>query len=277
MILNLIFSIFLFFTFNSSQASEVISGFENKNIPVLNDELNSLNSNVNKANTTVAALTAYFTNERLNTLYGGTSADLSACVQGSVPYFNATGVMACLAPDTEGKVFTTHSTGANPTFVTPVTPGLLLVSTTPVSGASTSGDISLTNGNTYYIQYNLYDFGGGADRKLQLQFNADSGSHYVYTGTTASSSILITLDNIEQSATEGVNGSFYIQEAGSSSQIYHMWGNGIYRDADAANAITSINTIGRWSNSANITSFVLSTLGAQNMTGIIYLYKVATS
>lgn len=48
---------------------------------------------------------------------GGTGANLSASLQGSVPYFSATGVQSALGTGTSGQVLETQGASANPTWV----------------------------------------------------------------------------------------------------------------------------------------------------------------
>ena len=49
---------------------------------------------------------------------GGTGADLSACLQGAIPYFSSTGVISCLATGTSGQLLKTQGASANPAWVT---------------------------------------------------------------------------------------------------------------------------------------------------------------
>lgn len=50
---------------------------------------------------------------------GGTGGDLSVAVQGSVPYFSATGIESALAPGTSGQVLMSQGASANPIFSAP--------------------------------------------------------------------------------------------------------------------------------------------------------------
>lgn len=115
MIQSLWFSLLLLIP-SISFATENISSFDEENISVLNDELRLLNNNTNAAASSVAALGGYFTGSILQTSHGGTSADLSACAKGSIPYFTSTGVMLCLAPSTSGYFLKTNGAGADPSY-----------------------------------------------------------------------------------------------------------------------------------------------------------------
>lgn len=180
-----------------------------------------------------------------------------------------------------GKFLTTNGTTSS--WGNPTSPALVWISTISISGAATTGNINITSGNTYFVQFNFINPTGSAD--LLLRFNADSGSDYKYSNlglqagsatvltkrSTGTTSISLTANGMLQSSTSGTNGSFYIQQLGSASQIYRIWGNTSYDDnsGNIANATLS----GSWFNTANIVSFVvLPSTG--NITGTVYLYQV---
>src|SRR5208282_2106208 len=83
---------------SSTTDTSVLTNMESPNtLPLLN---NMLRQNAQATQ----ALQGYFNSAGLlSSGAGGTSANLGTCVQGSVPYFNATGVMACLAPGIAGQ------------------------------------------------------------------------------------------------------------------------------------------------------------------------------
>lgn len=285
MIWNLWFSLLLL-TGTAFAAVENIDTFNDGTTPVVNENFRTLNDNVNKATTNVAALTAYFTNGILGTTYGGNSANLSACTKGSIPYFSSTGVMTCLAPATSGDTLQSGGAGINPFFSAPTPQGFDLISVTTISGAATTGNISLTNGNTYFVQYSFVAL--SAADVLALRFNGDSGAgHYRYvnigstttgavTALSASSNFIQVGTSVNNNTNLGINGNFIINQTGTSSQVYNIWGQ-LIEDESAGGLMAMFNHSGRWSNSDNMTSFVLYTTGGATMTGTVYLYKLRKS
>jgi hypothetical protein len=100
----------------------------------------------------------------VGTQYGGTGQNWSSVVQGSIPYFSATGTMATLAPGTSGYVLTTNGSGANPTW-------------SPASGVGTNY-WNLAAGSLF-PQNNTVDLliGGSATSSAKFAFiNVNSGT-----------------------------------------------------------------------------------------------------
>lgn len=173
--------------------------------------------------------------------------------------------------------------GVIPAANLPSPGSMTLITATALSGVTTSGNISITSGQTYFVTYNL-TFDSTADTP-SLRFNADSGAgHYKYaivgsttTGAFTSLSASATQINLSRTvlpiSTGGINGHFYIQQVGASSQIYRIWGQSAYDD-QVASLFSCANNSGSWFNTANATSFVINSTG-QTMTGTIYLYKIS--
>ena len=223
----------------------------------------------------------------LSVTNGGLGADNSSQVQGTVLYVSATGVISFLATGTSGQFLKTQGAGANPIWATQTAPALTLVSTTTISAAATTGNINITSGNTYFVQYSFVNF--SAADSISLRFNADTGAgHYKYvnTGSTttgaisalsASAALIQIGTSVNNNTTLGINGGFYINQTGTSSQIYNVWGQ-LIEDESAGGLTAMITHCGRWTNSANATSFVIFTSGGSvTMTGTVYLYQVSTS
>ncbi len=178
--------------------------------------------------------------------------------------------------------------GIIPTANLPALGSMVLISTTTLtSQPATTGNISITSGNTYFVQFNFNNFSGGAP--LGLRFNADSGSNYKYVnagltadsatfkGAVSSGTTAIQIGRSVASASNGgISGGFYIQQIGSSSQIYRIWGQTSQDDAVGTLGMFSFG--GQWSNSANVTSFVMfPNVAFTGMDGVVYLYQVKTS
>jgi hypothetical protein len=221
----------------------------------------------------------------LSVANGGTGADNSGALQGTILYFSATGVLSVLATGVSGQYLKTQGVGANPTWATITMPvGLDIGSTTTISGAATTGNISLTNGKIYFVEFNFKNFTSASN--LRLRFNADSGANYKYindgattTGTISSSSASASFiqigRDVASAATQGIMGSFFIQQVGTSSQIYRIWGQCAVDD-NTSSLFAMLNFSGTWSNSANVTNFSIFPSGG-NMDGTVYLYELKTS
>ena len=222
----------------------------------------------------------------LSVTNGGTGSDLSGTAQGSILYFSSTGVLSVLTPGTSGQFLQTQGASANPQWATQTTPALTLISTTIISTAATTASISVTSGNTYFVQYSFVAL--SAADVLALRFNSDSGAghyRYVNTGSTttgavtalsASATLIQIGTSVNNNTTLGINGAFYINQTGTSSQVYNIWGQ-LIEDESAGGLTAMISHAGRWSNSANMTSFTMFTVSGATMTGAVYLYQVATS
>lgn len=96
---NLWFSLLLLVLCQPVYASENLSDFSDKSIPVLNDELRSLNNNANKSRN---LLNSYFTSDILNVENGGTGQDFSAASADSLFYFDSTGHFGTVGIGTTG-------------------------------------------------------------------------------------------------------------------------------------------------------------------------------
>lgn len=161
---------------------------------------------------------------------------------------------------------------------------LLPISQTSISAAATTGNISITNGNTYLVKFNFVSLSG--NDTMMLRFNADSGSHYAFaknqstsgsatagSGSASSSNISFGSVQIGSGSAIGIQGSFYIQQLGTSSQVYFVWGQNFY--SDSAGAFQAVSFGGQWSNAANVSSFSILTGGGATMTGVVDVYQVA--
>ena len=207
--------------------------------------------------------------------------------QGDVLYDNGTSLVR-LTPGTSGQFLKTQGSAANPIWANVTTPALTFISNTAVSAATTTGNISLTSGVTYFVQYSFVNFSAGSNT-LNLRFNADSGNNYRYTNSGITSDSTTQKNSvgsgvsagvlgraINNNTTLGIMGGFYIRQAGSSSQVYQVWGQTNIDDEGSGNWGTFNHSV-RWENATNVTSFVLYTSASANMTGNVYLYSVATS
>lgn len=228
----------------------------------------------------------------LSVANGGFGADNSAVPQGYIPYMSATGVISWLAVGTSGQFLKTQGASANPLWADIPAQKFELISTTTITGATTTGSISITSGNTYLVSFNFKNF--NAVCQPGLQFNGDTNNtHYrdVIVGRTTSAAVslgsatgqsqirLLSANGVAASSTQGMMGTFFIQQIGTASQIYRTFGQTIYDDDNGGATVlmTMVNNGGQWSNAENATSFAIITGSAATMDGTVYLYKVATS
>src|SRR6185369_8852750 len=120
---------------------------------------------------------------------GGTGANLtlsSLNAQGSVPFFNASGVMTTLAPGTGGFVLTTNGAGADPTWTNAASLGtnyLQRNSTTLAPGnAATVTDKFVLGGNT--TTNNQFEVNGRQTGKALVSFN-ETGNQAIFTASAS--------------------------------------------------------------------------------------------
>lgn len=200
--------------------------------------------------------------------------------QGDIEYYNGS-ARTRLGPGTSGQVLQTQGAGANPQWTND---GLVPISQTTLTAVATSGNISITNGNTYFVKFNFVTF-SGAD-SVFLRFNADSGSHYKYmnkaldTAASSANSVQSTGDTkipLEGGTVgngQGIQGAFYIQQLGTTTQIYNIWGQSMYT-TNVGSTFETATVTGQWTNAANVTSFSILTSGGATVTGVVDLYQVS--
>lgn len=254
-----------------------------------------LNNNLRLNQNAINALGGYFnSNGALGIANGGTGAVtaqaainnlLGPSVQGDIVYFNGSNWVH-LPAGTSGYFLQTAGSSANPLWAAAPSPpiGFNLVSTTSITGASTTGSITISPNKIYFVQYKFINFTGSAT--LLLRFNGDSTSgNYKYVNVGASTSGAITNSsasatsiqlcrNVSGDPAQGINGDFFIEQLGSS-QIYRVWGQGFFDDATSS-LFAMMTGGGTWTNAADVSSFAIQA-SANNMTGTVYLYELKTS
>ena len=121
---------------------------------------------------------------------------------------------------------------------------------------------------------------------FSLAFNGDLGTNYGWVTVGGDSGATNLINGSDFGATKiqlngatlttgtggGIQGSLYIQQLGTSSQRYQVWGQCMYKNSSGHYQVDSLS--GEWFASANISSFVLRTVSGHNMTGVIDLYQV---
>jgi hypothetical protein len=181
---------------------------------------------------------------------------------------------------TTGQVLSVS--GGVPAWVTPVAGSLTLLSTTTLSGATTTiSSISTAYTNLLILIENSY---AGAGIDLGLRFNSDTASNYAYWGTSTINGSLtgrgslsnteIILNDSSPSGNQGKNNGYYIIElprytVASGGQFFTAQYNARY-----ASGYSGGNFTGTYLKSAAITSISLAAGGNTWTAGTVYIYGV---
>lgn len=178
-----------------------------------------------------------------------------------------------------GKVLTTNGTNSS------WSGGVVLVSSTQISSASTSGNIAITSGKNYLVVMNV-KLTSSTATQFSIRFNADSSSSYdyAYTGQgglaaitaargSGTTSILLG-GTVRASAQKDINASFNIMNGQNSPNTIWAFGKAV-AFWETNTQFGYIDFFGDWAGSATPTSFVVN--ADQNFTGTIYLYEMAQS
>lgn len=158
MILNLLFSLLL--VSGMAYAQENLADFTDKSVPVLNENLRSLNDNANKSKN---LLNDYFgSGGILGTANGGTGKDFSAATADSLIYLSNTGDMDIIPPATSGWLLTSQGAGVAPTYTAPPKNSTLAfqyqaaVSSGDITNIGETENTSLTAAATPNFRYIIY-------------------------------------------------------------------------------------------------------------------------
>lgn len=149
-----------------------VADLNSQNTSVVNNNFQGVQTGLNGI---FGLFSAYFTNGFLNTNSGGTGVSSVNWSANSLVYMPSKGVWGNIGIGTTGQVLTV---AGSPTWATPAAPALILKSTTTVSSAGSTGNITLVDGKTYLIVVKGTVNTNGDN--LFLQFNADAGGNYNY-------------------------------------------------------------------------------------------------
>lgn len=199
--------------------------------------------------------------------------------QGDILYDNGTSLVR-LTPGTSGQALITGGASANPAWGTGGS--LTLISKTTVTAAATTGNIAITQSNSYLVIVVADDVSGGTNT-IGIRANGDTGSNYYsgYSGRGASAAIGAS----SSGATSIVPGTgvvanlgffmqFNINSSALNTSSANFYGN--LCSQLITGGIGTVSTFGGfWSGGALFTSFLV--LGSGNWTGNVYLYKYALS
>ncbi len=211
----------------------------------------------------------------LSVANGGFGADNSSVLQGYIPYMSATGTISWLAVGTSGQSLQTQGSSANPIWNNS---SLQLISTTTVSGAASTGNISLTSGKSYKIIIKGSLSNAGED--LWLRFNADSSTVYRYirggyTGAADAANTLTTgaskiIPNTATLSTDAFALTMDFIPDNADTKFKMVIGD-ISFQANAGNEGMG-HFVAHYIGSANITSFVLSA-SVNNISATVWTYE----
>lgn len=222
------------------------------------------------ANTALVSSTATTLNGTVN---------LGSTHQGDIFYDNGSSVVR-LTPGTSGQALLTGGTAANPSWGTGG--ALQLISVTPVSAATTSGNIAITVSNNYLVIVNLKDVSVGANA-IGILINGDGGSNYFsgYSGRGA----LAAIGASSNGGTSFITGTTVVASKGASLN-FNLTSNLVDTNSEfiSGNLFGQLTTAGdggvstfggKYTGAAPPTSFAV--IGSGNYTGTVYLYKYILS
>lgn len=108
---------------------------------------------------------------------GGTGGDLSAAVQGTIPYFSSTAVQSALPVGTAGQVLTTQGSSANPTWTTSGMGAWVSKSVTTIYQAATDGIVTafVQNANNNTNLQGITD-NSATPSTIRARFSSSSGA-----------------------------------------------------------------------------------------------------
>lgn len=156
---------------------------------------------------------------------------------------------------------------------------LVLKSTTTVTAATNSSDITVSNTKTYLVVYKFQE--GASNGSLDLRFNNDTGANYTYfrdgrelgatvavgAATTGATSLPIAT---QVGSNDIISGQFKIIPDQGSANAQESMGDAYFRDNSSVNGF--MRHYVRWSNGP-MTSFRL--LSSQVMTGKVWVYELS--
>jgi len=152
---------------------------------------------------------------------------------GDIYYASAANTPARLAIGSTDQIL--KVTGGIPAWATPASGGgMTLLSTTTLSGSSTS--ISITGTGYIGLYISLTDWGQGGDGRLSWRFNSDTGNNYYYVGQK----LIYTTANTFSSA--GSTNSLAIDNNSEQQNT----GNNILEIMIPSSEQTVANKIGQW-------------------------------
>lgn len=180
--------------------------------------------------------------------------------QGDIYYDNGTESLTRLTPGTSTQVLSTQGAAANPQWIDQ---GLKLVSTTTISTAANSGDITIEENKRYLVHFEMSALSG--DQDILVRVNSLSAANYVDQSTTSQTSIQLTPTNPVGSSTV----KFFSQFDINTHDYFIIHGRTSY--FDNGGTFQGDTPYGMYN--AAITEASFEILSSANMTGTVYLYE----
>lgn len=255
----------------SVTAQEVIVDFEDKSLPILNEELKSINKKIRNINASLSNSSGI-----LGTDHGGTGSDLLSADDYSLFYMTTTGTFGTLAPGSSGQVLVTNGSSNPPdwdslgnffgevfltsgTYVAPA--GVTRIFLTMVGGGGGGGgrSNSTVGGGG----------GGGAEAYINKSYNVVAGNSYVVTVGAGGSGGVGATDS-----TVGGDSIFNDSETDGTSELVAtgggrgLDGSGVSNAGGAGAAAGSLNGVNTTTSGAGgFYSFAGGTGGTSNGDG----------
>jgi hypothetical protein len=202
---------------------------------------------------------------------------------GDVDYYTSGTAKARLGIGTAGQVLTVNTGATAPEWVTPITGGMTLISTTTLTGSSvTLSSIPQTYKNLQLVLRDFYPSTSAVS--VGIRINADSGSNYQVVKIRTSSSsnanatgqtIISLNDNITESGNADTNNSAVFNFYDYTETLRQNFeGLFVYNTTGAVAVATKINGSYIPSTSAAITSLVIAPSSGNFGGGTALLYGV---
>lgn len=153
-----------------------------------------------------------------------------------------------------------------------------LITTVTVSGAATTGNITINNTKNYKV---IFIFRDVASQTLNIRFNGDSSASYRYTldgrttagalsgGASGATSIITSTAIADANA---IRGEFTIFPQQGTDWI-HVMGSMVYVD-NAGSLFSRVSFGGDWDANAAATSFSIISSGGDVFSGTVLLYEM---
>ena len=189
--------------------------------------------------------------------------------------FTFTTVDARLGVGANGTVLTADSAEATGLkWAAPSSGGMTLISTTTLSGTSTTiSSIPATYNDLQLVFRNMIS---GSTSAMQFQFNGDTGSNYVYTdGGNPSKTAYYGWDyGSPFNSTSPYTGQMTIYDYTNTGTQLGKMVTSNFSVLSQATAYSTRNIIGAYTVSSAISSITIKTFGAGTISGSVLLYGV---
>lgn len=266
---------------NSVSYSQQISGQDVLPNTNSTDSTAILNNQLRLNQNAINAIGGYFgSNGALSPASGGTGQALANHVIGGIYYDDGSNFFKQLADGTSGYVLTANGAGVAPSYQvipTPTIPiGYSLVSSTALSSASDSGQISLTNGHFYKV---VWAFTSTNNSAMNMKLNNDSGANYKWSVQSQTLGTSVGLTTTKATGDTSFNWALGLS-SGSNDSYFDLYiypgphAGFVYGTAIDSGGPVQSSFFGKWTGAATAFNFFA---GSGTFNGTIYLYELKTS